>query len=237
MIVPLCCEVKKMKKVSILEKLSMVSLPVKVSVAAVVVAVAGVSAAAVMVSLDHPSDHATNKEVLNDPSYKEIVTDENSDVILEEGTEEEISHLDKENSISNGTSDDSKSDSKSENKSENQGVNKDSQSETSKPTPKPEPMPEPKPEPDPQPQPEPKPEPPVTDNGGNEEYVPPKPEEIPEYLIGNSGKVFATLEEAREWATAEVDNPDSQWYRCRPLYRTVSLGPISTEADPWTVEF
>ena len=70
-----------------------------------------------------------------------------------------------------------------------------------------------------------------------DKYNPPKPEEIPDYLIGNSGKVFVSLEEAMEWAVAEETNPDSPWYGRVPSYRSVSLSPIGRESDPWTVDF
>lgn len=221
MIVPLCGEVKKMKKVSILEKLSMVSLPVKVSVAAV--AIAGVSTVAVISLQKQSSSLPTDSELSAITKFEDNKKDENTEVV--DNVKEEPQPMEQEQPVVEEVKNDpspenSSNNSQPETNHENplqsdSQIQSDTQEEQAVSLPKPT----------------------VPEKDETEEYVPPKPEEIPEYLIGNSGKVFATLEEAREWATAEVDNPDSQWYRCRPLYRTVSLGPISTEADPWTVEF
>lgn len=50
------------------------------------------------------------------------------------------------------------------------------------------------------------------DQGGNGGTTTPEEPTIVVGEIGNSGKVFNTVDEAYDWANAEVSDPNSQWY-------------------------
>lgn len=70
--------------------------------------------------------------------------------------------------------------------------------------------------------------------------IPPTPEEM-SYSAGDGGKVFKTLNEAQNWARAQLSDPESEWYGYRTFVaQTVSFitcGPDVDTKNPWIVHF
>lgn len=63
---------------------------------------------------------------------------------------------------------------------------------------------------------------------------------FPNYLLGNSGRVFATEDEAYEWANTQVTKEGSPWYEYTMMLVQPFDGSFSNagESDcPWTVDF
>lgn len=78
-----------------------------------------------------------------------------------------------------------------------------------------------------------------------EPVYPPKEEKpvmtvdnIPNYLYGNSRQVFATHDEAYEWANSQVTSDGSPWFGYQiALEQPTDSDFINTDNNPWTVTF
>lgn len=200
-----------MRKDNILEKLSMTPLAVKVTIAAVIFVNVGFSIAIVINTQNQSRFHTENSNLSAITTHEE---DENK-VVVGDVNKEPQSQDHKQQNVEEIANDP---------QTENLANDSHDEPETSTQSPL-------------ELQATILPKPTIPEKDEAEEYIPPQPEEIPDYLVGNSGKVFVTLEEAMEWAIAEETNPDSQWYGCVPSYRSVSLSPIGRDEDPWTVDF
>ncbi|MCR0435964.1 hypothetical protein MKD03_10660 [[Clostridium] innocuum] len=128
------------------------------------------------------------------------------------------------NSSNKGTTSTNKGNSSNSGSSSSSGNNTSNSGNTGQNT-KPAPAPKPTPKPEPEPTPEPA-LPQMTVSN------------IPSYLIGNSGRVFATRDEAYVWANGQVTTEGSPWFDyMMALEQPTDSDFTNSDSNPWTVTF